>query len=238
MLYFDIRPCLKRLSNEQLGELFMSIMDYGEFGNVPDFQDQLIGMAWDIIQQRLDNDDMRYKEKCEKAAKSVKARWGKEKQKDEHTNVYERIETYADEHSRIRENTKQCEDIRIIPTTTSYSTTKSTPSTHTPQKTDLYTQIDAYDVKAKYKPTWFEEFYNRYPKKVGKAVAAMEWDKLQPNDSLCKVMSQALEQHKRSEQWQDERMIPNLDRWIREKRWTDELKESKKDVKEHDDWFN
>lgn len=124
MLYFDIRPCLKRLSNEQLGELFMSIMDYGEFGNVPDFQDQLIGMAWDIIQQRLDNDDMRYKEKCEKAAKSVKARWGKEKQKDEHTNVYERIETYTDEHIRIRENTKQYEDIRTIPTTT--STTKST----------------------------------------------------------------------------------------------------------------
>lgn len=90
-------------------------------------------------------------------------------------------------------------------------------------------ELDTYSVKAKYKPTWFERFYDLYPKKVGKAVAAMEWDKLHPNDSLCKVMSQALEQHKRSRQWQEQKMIPNLDRWIREKRWTDKLEEAQLD---------
>lgn len=59
MLYFDIRPSLKRLSTQEKGELFEAILDYGEFGVVPDL-DGLLGIAWDFIQPRLDRDRERY----------------------------------------------------------------------------------------------------------------------------------------------------------------------------------
>ena len=44
MLYFDIRPCLNRMSREEQGELFVAILDYAQYGTVPEL-DGLLGVA-------------------------------------------------------------------------------------------------------------------------------------------------------------------------------------------------
>lgn len=59
MLYFDIRPCLKRLSSEEKGLLFEAILEYGEHGIDPEF-DGMLGIAWDFIQPGIDRDSDRY----------------------------------------------------------------------------------------------------------------------------------------------------------------------------------
>lgn len=113
MFYFDIRPCLKRMTREQQGELFCAILDYGEFGTEPEFSDPAIYFAWDFIKPRLDNDDKAYKNKCEKAKEAVEKRWEQEKKDD------------ADECERILANTAEYD--RNIPIPTS-SSTSSPPS--------------------------------------------------------------------------------------------------------------
>lgn len=61
MLYFDTRKCLKRLDLQQKGALFEAILDYGEFGVVPDFSvDAVLGVAWDFLEPRIDRDGERY----------------------------------------------------------------------------------------------------------------------------------------------------------------------------------
>lgn len=37
MLYFEIRPCLERLTMDEQGRLFNAILDYGEEGIEPKF---------------------------------------------------------------------------------------------------------------------------------------------------------------------------------------------------------
>ena len=59
MFYFDIRPCLKRLSTEEKGLLFEAILDYAEHGEEPDF-DGVVGVAWDFIKPGIDRDSDRY----------------------------------------------------------------------------------------------------------------------------------------------------------------------------------
>lgn len=59
MFYFDVRPCIKRLDINEKGRLFEAILDYGEFGIVPDL-DGALGVAWDFIQPKLDRDAGRY----------------------------------------------------------------------------------------------------------------------------------------------------------------------------------
>ena len=59
MFYFDIRPCLKRLSTEEKGLLFEAILDYAEHGTEPDF-DGVVGVAWDFIKPGIDRDSDRY----------------------------------------------------------------------------------------------------------------------------------------------------------------------------------
>ena len=43
MLYFSVRPALKRLSAEQKGLLYDAILDYGESGLLPEF-DGVLGV--------------------------------------------------------------------------------------------------------------------------------------------------------------------------------------------------
>ena len=73
MLFFDIRPALKRLTIEERGQLFEAILDYGELGLLPEFEGGL-GIVWDFIQPRLDRDAARYKEKALKARYSTYCR--------------------------------------------------------------------------------------------------------------------------------------------------------------------
>ena len=70
IFYFEIRPCIKRLSLEEKGRLFEAILDYGEFGIVPDL-DGMAGIAWDFIQPKLDRDAYRYDSQVEQKKYAV-----------------------------------------------------------------------------------------------------------------------------------------------------------------------
>lgn len=98
MLYFSVRPALKRLSAEQKGQLFDAILDYGECGLLPDF-DGVLGVCWDFIQPMIDKDAENYREKCDKAKKAVETRWAKKGD----TDVYERISPNT-EHTNNNNN--------------------------------------------------------------------------------------------------------------------------------------
>ena len=91
MLYFDIRPCLKRLTLEEKGQLFEAILDYGEFG-VPPELDGVAGVAWDFIQPRLDRDKERYQDVSQKRAEAANVRWERERKMQMHANEYTRMQ--------------------------------------------------------------------------------------------------------------------------------------------------
>ena len=74
MLYFEIRPCLERLTMDEQGQLFNAILAYGEDGIEPNF-DYMLGIAWDFIKPRLDRDRERYAEISQKRAEAAQARW-------------------------------------------------------------------------------------------------------------------------------------------------------------------
>lgn len=77
MFYFEVRPCLDRLSMEERGMLFEAILDYGQLGLVPQMEGAL-GVAWDFIRPKLDLDAERYEETCQKRRQAALARWEKE----------------------------------------------------------------------------------------------------------------------------------------------------------------
>lgn len=82
MFYFDLRPCLKRLTREEKGLLFECILDYAQHGVVPELEGTL-GVAWDFIQPRIDHDFERYEEISESRRKAALKRWeGREEQPD------------------------------------------------------------------------------------------------------------------------------------------------------------
>ena len=71
----------------------------------------------------------------------------------------------------------------------------------------------------------FEDFWVKYPKKVGKGDARKSWNRIKPGKDLFEKMLQALAEQVESAQWQEEngRFIPNPSTWLNQGRWDDEL---------------
>ena len=66
VLYHDIRgPLLNALSFEEIGRLFLAILDYSEFGIIPDFSGAL-NMAFLFIKNAIDRDEEAWEAKREK----------------------------------------------------------------------------------------------------------------------------------------------------------------------------
>ncbi|MGI5977380.1 MAG: helix-turn-helix domain-containing protein [Candidatus Limivicinus sp.] len=74
-----------------------------------------------------------------------------------------------------------------------------------------------------YRSDLFDRFYNSYPRKVNRAAAVKAWDKIRPDDMLLQQMLEALQQQKKSSQWQNPQYIPYPASWLNERRWEDDL---------------
>ena len=118
MIYFDIRPAMKRLSAEQKGLLFDAIMAYSEDGEEPEFADIALEIVWDFVKPRLDDDAGRYEETCAKRKQAANARW---KPSEPDANATNDKQMHAN----------ASESMQTMPTTTSTTTTTTTSTTTT-----------------------------------------------------------------------------------------------------------
>lgn len=69
VLYHDIRTPLELLTDEQRGKLFIALLDYSEYGELPDFDGALL-MAFAFIRTSLDRDAEAWAEKRAKRAEA------------------------------------------------------------------------------------------------------------------------------------------------------------------------
>ena len=77
MIYFEsVRPALSRLDNEQCGALFRAIIDYAEYGAVPDLE-PMTGMVFDLLRPKIDRDAEKYEESREQRQHAVYVREAK-----------------------------------------------------------------------------------------------------------------------------------------------------------------
>lgn len=84
----------------------------------------------------------------------------------------------------------------------------------------------------KNKPTYpkeFEDFWTEYPRKVAKTTAYRAWQKLNP--PVEEVIA-GLRAYKDSDQWTRDngRYIPHPATWLNQKRWEDEVEDTKPEV--------
>ncbi|MGI1659408.1 MAG: DUF4373 domain-containing protein [Desulfitobacterium sp.] len=73
----------------------------------------------------------------------------------------------------------------------------------------------------------FAEFWQAYPKKVGKQAALKSWKRIKTTADLHDRIMKAVEAAKKTDQWQREsgRYIPNPATWLNQGRWDDEIEE-------------
>ncbi len=97
------------------------------------------------------------------------------------------------------------------------ATTKAGSTTPLPPSRKTVSAPSALDVA-------FQEFWNVYPKKVGKVSAFKAWQKIKPDTATRDRVRSALDWQILSEQWQRDngQFIPNPATWLNQGRWDDE----------------
>jgi len=97
-------------------------------------------------------------------------------------------------------------------------------ATRKPQSTDTIDKNSNKNIKNDNKDiVQFETFWKAYPRKQAKAKAKQIWLKIKPAGELLEKILDAIEQQRKSEQWQDARFIPLPTTWLNQERWGDEL---------------
>jgi hypothetical protein len=61
MIYFETAKAIKGLDYETKGRLFEAIMEYAEFGIVPEF-DGVLSAIWPFVADKVERDSIRYEE--------------------------------------------------------------------------------------------------------------------------------------------------------------------------------
>jgi phage replication O-like protein O len=71
----------------------------------------------------------------------------------------------------------------------------------------------------------FDNFWQLYPRKVGKGAAKKVWAKLKPDDALVQRILEAVSEQRDSVQWARDggQYIPHPATWLSQERWDDEL---------------
>jgi hypothetical protein len=94
-----------------------------------------------------------------------------------------------------------------------------------PTKTQQLTRMK--EVKEDKHMPEFDQFWEKYPKKVGKQNAIKAWRKINPDPELVTVVMESIEQQKTTEQWQSAngKYIPHPATWLNQRRWEDEIAE-------------
>ena len=67
MVYFEMRPVLDALTDEEAGQLFRAILEYGETLCEPHIPDRIVPL-WPLLRSRIFFDDQRYRNMCEQNA--------------------------------------------------------------------------------------------------------------------------------------------------------------------------
>lgn len=109
MIYFDVLPCLERLTREEMGALFEAIMNYARFGIFPELNG-VVGIAFDFIRPRIDADAENYENKKEARKRAALTRW---------------------HGSSNAEDANASDEVQNMPTTATTTTTTTTTATTT-----------------------------------------------------------------------------------------------------------
>lgn len=74
----------------------------------------------------------------------------------------------------------------------------------------------------------FEDFWQLYPKRVGRGAAERAWKKIRPDAALFEIIMQSVRENiARNQNWRRDngQYIPNPSTWLNQKRWQDDIQD-------------
>lgn len=111
IFYYSWLELFEDLTDDEIGKVVRAAVEYDRDGKQPEFNDRTLKTVFRKLQQDIEDNRIKYEEKCAKNRENVNKRWKKHTtvydgiEKDGDTNVYERIENDTNAYDSIRTDT-------------------------------------------------------------------------------------------------------------------------------------
>lgn len=219
LLYLENYEQIKLLTMEERGRLLTAIYEYELTGEAPEFTGAL-AMCFSIFRQRLDRNRDSYREQCEKNRQNGQKGGRPKKANGFAANqpVLKKTERFSEKPKKPDKDTDTEKDMDISPLNPPGDAEREPNGCKNGRRSAK--GVDYSTTSAS-----FERFWEAYPRKVAKQVAAKAWNKLHPNPELVDHMIAAIERQKQTQQWQKDNgdFIPHPSTWLNGRRWEDEV---------------
>ena len=128
MVYFDLLPQLEEYSPEEVGILFMAMLEFGAYGTIPTFEDRGMRIIWREVQGKIERDNAKYQQKVLDGAygayKREMEKIGREAlPKQKWLEAQKEREVLGSIHVDTSQNMSCCEQLQQKQTTTTLSET-------------------------------------------------------------------------------------------------------------------
>ena len=91
MILLEHEQLLSILSDEEIGQLFRALFKFARDGELPEFDDKPLAMAFNVISSQIQRSADRYAETCEKKSRAATEQWQQRKGEEaEEQNLEER----------------------------------------------------------------------------------------------------------------------------------------------------
>ncbi|MBQ3567172.1 MAG: hypothetical protein IJA12_08330 [Oscillospiraceae bacterium] len=204
MMYKEWEELFDALEPEEVSQLVKALFAFACRGEEPQLSGAL-KIAFITMRNAIERDGIKWEEKCERNTENARKRWNKKI-----TQPCDRIHKNTNCTDKDKEKDKEKDKDKD----------KDTSAVQPYESESVCDENCFY-----YDSEQFELFWKAYPKKFAKENAVKQWCVLSPDSSLVREMLSAVEKQKKSPQWQEQegRFIPYPEKWLRERRWEDNI---------------
>lgn len=254
VLYSDYDQHIELLTMEERGYLLTALLNHAKGEPPPPDMTPITTMAYSFISAQIDRDNEKWASSQDKRSAAAKAaanaRWdnkdtseslGQDKGAREpekkpvypsmtspekqgalddeqlnNANACQRMPTHATASARMRRDAIDALTVTVTDTVTDTVTNPPLPpqGAHADASKSNNLQQER-----------FNNWWQHYPKKVGKQAARKAWNKIKPDAALYDRIIDATKAQAHCGQWRKEngRFIPNPATWLNQGRWDDDL---------------
>ena len=136
MVYFHLTEPLRCLPREDFADLMWAVLDYAQYGVLPQFENPMLQMSWGYLQHAADVDKERYEERCAQAKVASAKRWGKDATGTDRMRTVPKYNTNTQADTDTHTDTNADADANTQASATASTQTETTPNTdpNTPEE--------------------------------------------------------------------------------------------------------
>ena len=231
VMYTEYAEKFAKLSDEQMGKLVRMMLQYAQTEKVPQTDDIVLAITFDCVKADMDKQYAKYQSKAIAGKKGGLA--SRAKQAEAEASIAKQAEANASKLKQMQADASTIKQSEAEPSTAKQTQADASKVNLEKENKKEKEKENKKNIK-RYMPISFSEFWDEYPRKVGKANAEAIYNRKAVNAETEQAILDGLRRYN-SLQWskwtgEQRQYIPYPASWLNAGRWTDTVEQSGKSV--------